>query len=200
MILWLCAFRKVRTHLVPRLPGSDAPQRQVHRTGKRLTAILIVGNRQALRRSPGRGSMVLEVVASVAGVGEGVVGEGHLLVATFAGPLQDLDGAVKLLVACDIGVAVFALELVVLLGESGVGGLTLVGRDIRSAVGEPLAQGDRGNFDVVLAGLSDDFPVGAAGFGEGSQHGGDVSVGEESDASRVVRHVSLRVMFVVALL
>ena len=144
--------------------------------------------------------MVLEVVASVAGVGEGVVGEGHLLVATFAGPLQDLDGAVKLLVACDIGVAVFALELVVLLGESGVGGLTLVGHDIRSAVGEPLAQGDRGNFDVVLAGLSDDFPVGAAGFGEGSQHGGDVSVGEESDASRVVRHVSLRVMFVVALL
>ena len=142
--------------------------------------------------------MVLDVLALPAGVGGGAVGEYDFLVAAVAGPLQDLEGEVKLPGAVGVGGAGFALDLVVLPGEPGVSGLASVLLDVRSAVGEPFAQSYRGNVDVVLAGLPDDFLVGSIGFGEDSRYGGDVVGGEESDAACEVRRVSLRVVCVAA--
>ena len=110
--------------------------------------------------------MVIEVLAPVAGVAEGVIRQVHLLVAAVAGALQDLEGEVELPGAVGVGGAVFALELVEFEGEPGVGGLTLVGLDIGATAGDPLAQSDRGNVDAVLAGLPDDFLVGRVGLRE----------------------------------
>ena len=134
----------VRTRPITPLPGSDAPQCQAHQTGKRLTAFLIVGNRQALRRPPGRSSLVFEVLTLSAGVAQGSVGLGHFLVVAVACPLQDLEGEVELAVAVGVDGAVFELELVVLQGEPGVGGLALVGLQVGASVGDPLAEGAGG--------------------------------------------------------
>ena len=63
-------------------------------------------------RLPGRlgdavgAAAAVEVLALAAGVGQGAVGGGHLVVAAFAGALQDLERAVDLSAAVGVGTAV----------------------------------------------------------------------------------------------
>ncbi len=102
---------------------------------------------------PARSPLALDVLVLPAGVGEGAVGEYDLLVAAVAGALQDLEGEVELPVSRDIGVAVYTPDPIIVLGVLSVSGLALVGLDIRSTVGEPLAQGNRRNVDAALVGL-----------------------------------------------
>ena len=100
--------------------------------------------------------------------------------------------------ADDVGVAMFALDPVVVLGEASVSGLAFPGADVGAAGRAPFGVGALGQVDAVFPCLPDDFLAGAVGFGRGSQDRGDVPGGKAPDAVRMFGHSGVRVVFVAA--
>ena len=74
-------------------------------------------------------------LALLVGTGQLPVRQQHLVVAALAGPFEDLECSVEFAVPVGVWSAVLGDQVLVPLGESGVGGGRFAGFNISSAVG-----------------------------------------------------------------